>query len=97
MSYTVEYDDNAPDYRSVVIRIDGRHRCGYVSVPAGHPWHGLSYAHEVPVEVDKVAVNHSDLMGTFLAIGRENHDKLPIGYLMNVHGGVTYAEGTSIL
>jgi hypothetical protein len=30
----------------------GHHYCGYVTVPAGHPWHGLGYAKPPIVDID---------------------------------------------
>jgi hypothetical protein len=101
MSYTVEHDDKAETYRCVVIRLsaDGlNHRCGYVSTPVNHPFHGKGYEHEIDVpDVNAVPANHSDPVGMFTAACRLANEasKLPISYMAQVHGGITYAGNRS--
>jgi hypothetical protein len=90
MSYQVEYDDQDLHYRCVVIRIENRHRCGYVSVPEGHPFHGKEASDKVPCDLDNVLVNPSDPIGTVLALGSDAESGVALGYLANVHGGITY-------
>jgi hypothetical protein len=96
--YTIEFDDNAPDYRMVVIRLNRRslnHRCGYVSVPREHPFYGESYGYEISFNCKDAKVNPTDPIGTFIAAVRASNDdsKMAISYAADVHGGITYANG----
>lgn len=71
--------------------------CGYVGVPASHPWHGKEYGDSVapsveqlsaPVEVEKVSV-----ISLFVsaASGDDPAEGARIDCLMRVHGGLTYS------
>lgn len=80
----------------------GFHRCGYVRLPAEHPWHGVDYSDEVDIRpprpnVDEMdAADAMDDFGTInvLALmlgGGEDIGKRPDS-IIRVHGGVTYAS-----
>jgi len=43
MGSGIEIDDSYHGYRYAVVIVDHGHRCGYVQIPAGHPWHGEHY------------------------------------------------------
>lgn len=77
------------------------HRCGYVGVPDGHPWHGKSYNEPVsvpkrvlerPIDVDKVGV-----LNVFCAALEETQEAMERGELdlvlaVDVHGGLTWSD-----
>ena len=69
--------------------------CGYVGVPAAHPWHGMEYGAEVlptddqlarPVDIDKISI-----ISLFCSAGSDPADGSRIDCLIDVHGGLTYS------
>lgn len=74
------------------------HWCGYVSVPAEHPWHGKGHTEKVHVskevlereiDVDKVgAIN-------LLCAGPANGNQIELVLAVDVHGGLTFADDTA--
>jgi hypothetical protein len=71
--------------------------CGYVGVPAGHPWYGMGYSAEVaptkaqieaPVDIDK----RSAISLLIAALGEAGTESVRLDCLLNVHGGLTYAD-----
>lgn len=69
--------------------------CGYVGVPASHPWHGKEYGDEVlpsaerlsrPVDIDKISI-----ISLFCSSGSNLLDGARIDCLIDVHGGLTYS------
>lgn len=75
----------------VVLALDMGHRCGYVRVPDGHPWHGLDYAggadgRRMPMTTGRFSIPVPD---------HDSEDYIPyedqIQAKVRVHGGVTYA------
>lgn len=54
----VEWVDDATGLRCLIVRNEQGAWCGYVAVPAGHPWHGLGHPDLDHVDVhDKVTWN----------------------------------------
>jgi hypothetical protein len=80
---------------------DEGHRCGYVIVPADHPWAGKGYGDEIAtealIETDEMTVEEANegfgVMNTFIAVfgGGEKLGKT-IDTTVRVHGGVTFAS-----
>ena len=72
------------------------HHCGYVSVPTSHPWFGLDYTDPVPVAqsiIDReIGPNDVGTIPLFCA-SNVTADACPIDLAVNVHGGITYANG----
>lgn len=72
------------------------HLCGYVRVPSGHPLHGKDYGDTLPPTFDatkqKVLEGPVGKRGPIdlmcIAMGGE----FRVGYLFNIHGGITWAE-----
>jgi hypothetical protein len=69
--------------------------CGYVGVPASHPWHGKEYGAEVlpsveqlsrPIDVDKISI-----ISLFCGAGENLVEGARIDCLVDVHGGLTYS------
>ena len=72
------------------------HLCGYVSVPEGHPLFGLSYSDDAPQTLDATIekvknspIGKRGIIDVFCAAGRE---RLSVGVLFDVHGGITYSD-----
>ena len=78
----------------------GTHRCGYVTVPAAHPWHGVNYNDAAPValphDLDYVEVGED--IGTVAAFcyaisgddRRSEYERTP-EFQVSVHGGLTFS------
>lgn len=72
------------------------HRCGYVEVPEGHPWHGLDYDAEVDGSLDleqtlEDAYENHGVVNVFLA-AVSGGERSTLDLLVKVHGGLTYAR-----
>lgn len=70
--------------------------CGYVAIPAGHPWYGKSYQDEIKPTTDMLgpreASDHGPIDLLCLAFSGKNPEELlSISLAMRVHGGLTYA------
>jgi len=73
--------------------------CGYVGVPAGHPWYGKNYSDKVsvskdiinrPIELDKIGI-----IGLFCQSLSEDNiadGEIRIEMAIDVHGGLTYSS-----
>lgn len=90
--------DDVTGYATQVARGPGGHLCGYVGVPAGHPWFGKSYSDKVdvpqsvierPIDMDKVGV--INLFCARLSAEDASNGRLDIVLAIDVHGGLTYA------
>lgn len=58
----VQWIDEATDLDCLIVRGPLGSLCGYVGVPPGHPWHGLSYSDwDGPVDVDSHVSVHGGL------------------------------------
>lgn len=68
---------------------------GYVAVPPEHPFHGKNYTDLIDIsrwrkeQKDLIRFNGS-WIGLLCAAGRSKN-KIDIGMLVNVHGGITWA------
>ena len=83
--------------RAVVRDITGRHRCGYVGVPVGHPFYGLTYSDEIPALADSAKellekpIGKRGIITVFCAaIGDGMKPRLDI--LVDVHGSITFSD-----
>lgn len=67
--------------------------CGYVGVSPSHPLFNKDYDERVPVPSrEKLEVNPTAIMATFLEALHEDDGCCSISVLANVHGGLTYAH-----
>lgn len=71
--------------------------CGYVGLPAGHPWFGKNCSDRVPftdaMRARMTSIDHVSVLGLFceaLVPGEEGTMQLDCA--VRVHGGVTYAR-----
>jgi hypothetical protein len=69
--------------------------CGYVGVPASHPWHGKSYNDYIKPTADMLgprdANDHGPIDLLCMALSdKDPSEELSIGLAMRVHGGITY-------
>lgn len=86
-------------FDAVIIRqSSGGHLCGYVGIPASHPWHGKSYSAGItptaeqldrPVDMDKISV--ISLFASAIG-GEASPESVRIDCLVSVHGGLTYSD-----
>lgn len=82
----------------VVLAISMGHRCGYVRVPEGHPWHGVEYNQAAPeqlVDNEDFAVDDVGTIPAFLLAlsddeQQDEYSRQP-GFQVRVHGGLTYS------
>lgn len=79
----------------VILRMPSMgHLCGYVGVPQEHPWHGKGYDERVPTPnwLHDEAY-HGSPVDVFIEACEGDLSQCRIESALNVHGGVTYAEG----
>ena len=93
----VEKDWMYKDLRCVVIMTTMGHRCGYVGIPIQHQLFGCAYYEIVS---DKFADKAKDIKER--PVGRRGvldifinayRGKTDVGYMFDVHGGITYSGG----
>jgi hypothetical protein len=71
--------------------------CGYVGVPAEHPWHGKGYGDHVPVDSLPIAWDTREMddkcssMALFIQAVSDAEGSVSIGVGLRVHGGITYS------
>lgn len=82
---------------AVLLVAYGKHRCGYVKVPEGHPWHGVPYNKPAPcgplVDNTDISVDDVGFLSAFvyaLSDDTDSRDAEP-GFQVAVHGGVTFS------
>lgn len=72
--------------------------CGYVRVPADHPWFGKDYSTEIKPPADALTARDKDDYGAIdllLFAWSDNPDpenSMPLGLCLRVHGGITWAR-----
>lgn len=71
--------------------------CGYVGIPASHPWFGKNYNDEVKPTEDMLSprdpLDHGPIDVLLMALSSTRpEDSLSISLCMRVHGGLTYAQ-----
>lgn len=74
------------------------HWCGYVAIPASHPWFGKSYTDGIKPTADMLGPRTADDHGAIdlfcqVLSGKLPEEELQITLAMRVHGGLTYAGG----
>ena len=83
--------------RCAVVAQDLGHRCGYVEIPEGHPWHGKDYDDDVPdaQPIPEDATTDGYGMGGSIALlgGRQGVERFEhtMAGQVQAHGGLTYA------
>lgn len=95
MSSTLERHWTHNGIECAVLRIHHMgHRCGYVRIPEGHPWHGIDYHDQIPnARPNKDRTADPDTLGLdgMLAILAGDSDYLTcLAGLVEVHGGLTF-------
>ena len=73
------------------------HLCGYVGVPASHPYHGKHYddkVHFENIEEKKIDIEKVGIMTAFCASihADVDNDLLSISLILEAHGGITFAD-----
>ncbi len=69
------------------------HRCGYVGVPASHPLFGKDYSDTVNAKVSELGdfpIGKRGIIDVFL-VAVDPERQLSLGFLFNVHGGITFS------
>lgn len=94
---TIERTWQAHGLDCAVLRMDMGHRCGYVRVPDGHPYHGLDYSDPAPngaAEYEERTTDDAGFAGMIALLGgQEGVDRWAsrVEAHIAVHGGLTYA------
>ena len=104
MSFKKEKSWYSKEYPCVVIMSDMGHRCGYVGVPKGHALYKIKYneeTHKLAAYYDLVASKRGVTVGCLmdnigviptLLVMCSNNSMLEPGFLLGVHGGITYSD-----
>lgn len=93
---TIERTWTVHDLPCAVLLMDMGHRCGYVSVPEGHPYHGLGYSDQAPngpADYEDRPIDDAGMGGMIAMLGgAEGLDTWAnrIEAHIAVHGGLTY-------
>jgi hypothetical protein len=98
---TIEREWEAHGLRCAVLMVElgygPGHRCGYVMVPEGHPFHGLGYSDEAPngtADYTDRDVDDAGMGGMIALLGGEKSvDEWAqrVEAHIAVHGGLTYS------
>lgn len=80
-------------FEAVAVLTRGRHRCGYVGVPADHPLYGVAY--DSPCEY--LTFPEGEKVGkrgilNLLAASCDDAYKTSMAIVFDVHGGVTFSD-----
>lgn len=98
MSYEIERDwTTKAGLRAVCLLATGRHRCGYVEVPPGHPLHGVGYSEETSVLVvdpNMPIGKRGPILALTAGVGAADGKlRRSPDVAFDCHGGLTYAGG----
>ena len=96
MTYEVKKEfETKEGYKAVILFTRDMHHCGYIGVEKSHPFYGKSYDDRSGINKsfmkDRVVGKRSPI--DLLIYRMEKEDDVSVGYLFDVHGGVTYADG----
>lgn len=94
------FDWESSGYRCFARRTPMKNWCGYVSVPAEHPWAGLPFNARVTPQPELSISSNAvpNVIGTFIEALRASDDddqddnKCSLDLAVAVHGGVTFAR-----
>lgn len=90
--------DEASGLACLIVRNqNGGNLCGYVGVPKTHPLHGKSYHERVTCPADPNAVANTSEAKPWMAwlgesLRGEDDGTIALDALVDVHGGLTYAD-----
>lgn len=96
-TWTVEKEDKYKGYDYAVIAQSAGHRCGYVKVPSNHILYKRSYSDPIStIGKDRRALNNKKIGKRgyidIFCITFGGSQNLRIGYLFDVHGGITFSD-----
>jgi len=100
MNWKVESEFKYAGYKCIVIMVAMGHRCGYVGIPKDHPLYGLDYSDKSnclkSLDVKDMSIENASV-GQLLAglSGEYNEEYITPEMYFSVHGGITYAGGSS--
>lgn len=91
------WTDEKTGYECHILRVThSGHLCGYVTIPEGHPLHGVGYNQDVPESLraqfghlSESPVGKRGAIDIFLVAAT---GKPTAGFLFDVHGGITYSD-----
>ena len=92
--YEVEFDETIEGLRCVGILTFLGHRCGYVGVDKTHPFHNLNYYDKIPKEFLYLYEEMKEKpirKGGIINLLCHDSENPEIGFLFDVHGGITFA------
>ena len=91
--HEVEFDEIVEGLRCVGILTSLGHRCGYVGIDKTHPFYNLNYYDQIPKEflylyeeAKEEPIGKRGIMDLFC----HNSENPKIGFLFDVHGGITF-------
>lgn len=95
-------EDNKVDFESEGLRCAMRRGplgawCGYVGIPASHPWYGKSYNDVIKPTADMLGprdpLDHGPIDVLCMGLlGKSPEEELNICLALRVHGGITYTR-----
>lgn len=93
-----QWTDEATGLPCLIVRNRMGALCGYVGVPAAHPWHGKDYSDRVPEsQQSQEPIGNEARMSPIAmlcaaASADDQPGTVPIDCAIVVHGGLTYAD-----
>jgi len=95
MEFTVEKFFEHSGLPCVALRVNGRHRCGYVGVEKGHPLFGVDYTARIPYTLpEDEKIGSRGVIPLFLASFDSGAGGTRADCFFDVHGGLTYSRLT---
>ena len=94
MEHKKELDKKYRGFRYVVLGLTVGHRCGYVSLPKGHPLYGVSYSEQLPItlkRIGKESVGKRGVIPILCSSGLKPDDRINMELLFDVHGSITFS------
>lgn len=90
----IQFIDEATGLPCLIVRQpNSGHLCGYVGVSKSHPFYGKDYSDDVNCENrNEIKIGKQSLISIFCEAIKDDDGKVRLDTLLDVHGGITFAD-----